>query len=138
MSTRPVTDLLAVFVPPALWFAHFGTLYGAEALLCTPPAAARGALVWIGALVTVAALAALAWVCAPAAPATVRRSRRRAHRCGILAQRGAAARPARRIGRGLDHISSRGPPGLHGRVGLNRNCAAFGPFSPKCFRSFAL
>jgi hypothetical protein len=60
-APRPATDLFAVFIPPALWFAHFGVLYGAEALLCTPPAAARGTLVWIGALFTVATLAALAW-----------------------------------------------------------------------------
>ena len=61
MNVRPVSDLFAVFIPPALWFAHFAVLYGAEALLCTPPAATRGAMIWIGALVTVAALAALAW-----------------------------------------------------------------------------
>ena len=40
-APRPLGDLLRVFVPPALWFAHFGVLYGAEALVCTPPAAAR-------------------------------------------------------------------------------------------------
>ena len=65
MSVRPVTDLFAVFIAPALWFAHFGVLYGAEALLCTPPATARGALVWIGALVTVVTLAVLAWFVLP-------------------------------------------------------------------------
>ena len=40
-ARRPLADLLRLFVPPALWFAHFVVLYGAEALICTPPAAAR-------------------------------------------------------------------------------------------------
>lgn len=61
MNVRPVSDLFAVFIPPALWFVHFAVLYGAEALLCTPPAAPRGAMVWTGALATAAILAALAW-----------------------------------------------------------------------------
>jgi uncharacterized RDD family membrane protein YckC len=61
MSARPLADLLAVCIPPTLWFMHFGVLYGAEALLCTPPAAGRGAMIWIGALFTAATLAALAW-----------------------------------------------------------------------------
>jgi len=60
-AARPLGDLLRVFIPPALWFAHFGVLYGAEALVCTPPAAARATLIWVGAIATVAALAALAW-----------------------------------------------------------------------------
>ena len=60
-APRPLGDLLRVFVPPALWFAHFGVLYGAEALVCTPPAAARSTLIWVGAVATVATLAALAW-----------------------------------------------------------------------------
>lgn len=60
-AARPLGDLLGVFIPPALWFAHFGVLYGAEALVCTPPAAGRDVLIWIGAIATVAALAALAW-----------------------------------------------------------------------------
>ena len=60
-AARPLGDLLRVFIPPALWFAHFGVLYGAEALVCTPPAAGGHVLIWIGAIATVATLAALAW-----------------------------------------------------------------------------
>ena len=60
-AARPLGDLLRVFIPPVLWFAHFGVLYGAEALVCTPPAANRHALIWIGAIATIATFAALAW-----------------------------------------------------------------------------
>ena len=63
-AARPIGDLLGVFIPPVLWFAHFGVLYGAEALVCTPPAAGRHVLIWIGAIATVAALAALTWFAA--------------------------------------------------------------------------
>ena len=56
---RPLADLLRLFVPPIVWFAHFTIVYGAEALICTPPAAGRGTMLWIGALATAAALMAL-------------------------------------------------------------------------------
>jgi hypothetical protein len=61
-AARPFGDLLGVCIPPALWFGHFGVLYGAEALACTPPAGGRHLLIWIGAIATVAALAVLAWL----------------------------------------------------------------------------
>jgi hypothetical protein len=59
-APRPLTDLLGVFIGPGLWFAHFGVLYGAEALACVRPSAAPHVLIWIGAIATVATLAALA------------------------------------------------------------------------------
>lgn len=59
-APRPLSDLLRVFIGPGLWFAHFGVLYGAEASVCTPPAAAPRMLVAVGVIATVATLAALA------------------------------------------------------------------------------
>jgi len=59
-NVRPVTDLLWLCIGPGLWFAHFAALYGAEALLCTPPAGSGRVMLWIGAIVTLAVLAALA------------------------------------------------------------------------------
>ena len=61
MSTpriRPLTDLLQLFIGPSIWFAHFTLVYGAEALLCTPPVSPR-VIAWIGAVATLAALGAL-------------------------------------------------------------------------------
>lgn len=62
MSTRvrPLTDLLRLFIGPGLWFAHFTVLYGAEALICTPPVTPGRAMIWIAAIATIAALCALA------------------------------------------------------------------------------
>jgi len=56
---RPLVDLLRLFVPPGIWFAQFTTVYLAEALMCTPPVARPGALIWTGAAATLTALAAL-------------------------------------------------------------------------------
>jgi hypothetical protein len=60
MSTRvrPLADLFKLFVGPIAWFAHFTFVYGAEAMLCTPPASPR-AMVWLGAAATLVALAVL-------------------------------------------------------------------------------
>jgi len=57
---RPLTDLLRLFVGPGLWFAHFVVLYGAEALVCTPPAASGRAMTWIALAATIMTLGALA------------------------------------------------------------------------------
>ena len=46
MSTprvRPLADLLRLFIGPGIWFAHFTLVYGAEALICTPPVAPASA-----------------------------------------------------------------------------------------------
>ena len=56
---RPLADLLRLFVPPAVWFAYFTVVYGAEALVCTPPVARPSVMIWIGAAATAAALIAL-------------------------------------------------------------------------------
>jgi hypothetical protein len=56
---RPLADLLRLFVAPGVWFAHFTVVYGAEALICTPPVTGRGVMIWTGAAATVLALAAL-------------------------------------------------------------------------------
>ena len=90
MSTprvRPLADLLQLFTGPAVWFAHFTVVYGAEALICTPPVGSPRAMVWIGAAATIAALGALGAF----AVALLRRQRNpksagRAHRCGIFAR----------------------------------------------------
>lgn len=55
----PLTDLLRLFVGPGVWFAHFTFVYGAEALICTPPVARPALMSWAGAAATAAALAAL-------------------------------------------------------------------------------
>lgn len=56
---RPFGDLLRIFVGPGIWFAHFVALYGAEALICTPPTGSSRAMVWTGVVATALALAAL-------------------------------------------------------------------------------
>ena len=62
MSTRarPLADLLHLFIGPGLWFAHLTVLYGAEALICTPPVASGRAMGWIASAATIAVLGALA------------------------------------------------------------------------------
>ena len=62
--TRPLADLLRLFVGPLVWFLHLVLLYGAEALICTPPAGSGRAMMWLGAAATVAALCALAMLTA--------------------------------------------------------------------------
>jgi uncharacterized membrane-anchored protein len=56
---RPLDDFLQLFTGPVIWFAHFVTLYGAEALICTPGLASAGTMAWAAGAVTLAALAAL-------------------------------------------------------------------------------
>lgn len=63
MSTpraRPLADLLRLFIGPALWFGHLAVLYGAEALICTPPLASGRAMSWIASAATILVLGALA------------------------------------------------------------------------------
>ena len=57
---RPLADLLRLFVPPVVWFAHFTVVYGGEALICTPPVTKPGIMLWTGAAATAVAFAALA------------------------------------------------------------------------------
>jgi hypothetical protein len=66
--TRPLADLLRLFVGPAVWFLHLALLYGAEALICTPPVGSGRAMVWLGIAATVAALGALLLLAAVPAP----------------------------------------------------------------------
>ena len=56
---RPLADLLRLFIPPTIWFAHFTVIYGAKALICTPPVARASVMMWIGVVATAATLAAL-------------------------------------------------------------------------------
>jgi hypothetical protein len=56
---RPLGDFLQLFTGPVIWFAHFVTLYGAEALICTPGLASAGTMTWAAGAATLAALAAL-------------------------------------------------------------------------------
>jgi hypothetical protein len=58
--TRPLADLLWLFIGPTVWLGHFVLLYGAEALLCTPPVTSARAMMWIAFAAAVAALVALA------------------------------------------------------------------------------
>lgn len=59
---RPFADFLRIFVGPVIWFIHLVLLYGAEALLCMPPAGSGRTTIWVGISATVAALAALVLV----------------------------------------------------------------------------
>jgi hypothetical protein len=56
---RPLGDLLQLCTGPVIWFAHFATLYAAEALICTPGLASAGAMTWVAGAATLAALAGL-------------------------------------------------------------------------------
>ena len=57
---RPMSDLLLALIGPIVWAGHFFGLYLTEALLCSILAPAAGAQIrWIGAGLTVIALAAL-------------------------------------------------------------------------------
>ena len=84
---RPFTDLLRLFAGPAVWFAHFTVVYGAEALICTPPIGSPRAMVWTGLAATVVALAALiafAIACGGSAfPKKRRTSTRARHFCAL-------------------------------------------------------
>lgn len=56
---RPVVDLFAICAGPAIWFAYFSAMYGAETWACADPAAAQTRMAWFGALATAVALLAL-------------------------------------------------------------------------------
>ena len=58
--TRPLADLLRLFIGPAVWFLHLAFLYGAAALICTPPVGSVRTMTWLGAAATVTALVVLA------------------------------------------------------------------------------
>jgi hypothetical protein len=66
--TRPLADLLRLLVGPVVWFLHLVVLYGAEALICTPPVGTEQAMLWLGAAATGAAVAALVILIAMPAP----------------------------------------------------------------------
>jgi hypothetical protein len=56
-SVQPLRDFLRVLIAPAVWFAHFSFLYGAEALICIEPPPGRGAAMgWTAILATAVAL----------------------------------------------------------------------------------
>lgn len=93
MSTprvRPLIDLLQIFTGPIIWFAHFTFVYGAEALICTPPASSPRLMLWLGAAATVAALAGLGSFAVPlarraaAAPADQHAGAAFLHRAALL------------------------------------------------------
>ena len=73
--TRPLADFLRIVAGPVVWFLHLVLLYGAEALLCMPPAGSGRTTIWVGVSATVAALAALVLV----AVATLRAEGRSRH-----------------------------------------------------------
>jgi len=60
--TRPLADLLRLFVGPVVWFLHLALLYGAEALICTPPVGSGRAMMWLGISATIAALGTLVFL----------------------------------------------------------------------------
>lgn len=66
--TRPLADLLRLCIAPVVWFLHLALLYGAEALICTPPAGSARAIVWFGIVATAAALGTLVFLVATPAP----------------------------------------------------------------------
>ncbi|MBR1189450.1 hypothetical protein [Bradyrhizobium sp. AUGA SZCCT0160] len=63
-QTRSLADLLWLLVGPVVWFLHLVVLYGAEALICTPPVGSGRAMMWMGAAATIATLGALAMLAA--------------------------------------------------------------------------
>lgn len=60
-AVRPLSDLLRLGTGPIVWFAHFTLTYGAEVVVCRPPAPSPGAMLWFGATTTALALIALVW-----------------------------------------------------------------------------
>jgi bacteriorhodopsin len=56
---QPLSAMLQMLAGPVIWFAHFVVLYGAEALICTPPLESSGAMTSVTIAATVAALVAL-------------------------------------------------------------------------------
>lgn len=66
--TRPLADLLRLFIGPVVWFLHLALLYGAEALICTQPVGSARAMVWLGIAATAAALGTLVLLTSAPAP----------------------------------------------------------------------
>jgi hypothetical protein len=56
---QPLSAMLQMLAGPVIWFAQFVVLYGAEALICTPPLESSGAMTSVTIAATVAALGAL-------------------------------------------------------------------------------
>jgi hypothetical protein len=56
---QPLSAMFQMLTGPVIWFAHFVVLYGAEALICTPPLASSGAMTSVTIAATLAALVAL-------------------------------------------------------------------------------
>lgn len=57
---RPFGDFLRLLIAPAIWFAHFSSLYAAETLICIgPPADQATTMGWIAVLATAAGLTGL-------------------------------------------------------------------------------
>ena len=71
--TRPLADLLRLFIGPVVWFLHLALLYGAEALICTPPLGSGRVMMWLGIAATAAALGTLVFLAAAPAPGSDRR-----------------------------------------------------------------
>jgi hypothetical protein len=61
-AIRPLRDFLRPFAGPAIWFAHFSVLYGAETLACLGSTQPSSGWVWSVVAATVLALLALASV----------------------------------------------------------------------------
>jgi hypothetical protein len=57
--SRPLSDFIQILTGPVIWFAHFIVLYGAEALICTPPFEQPSTMMWISAASTLGAIGAL-------------------------------------------------------------------------------
>lgn len=62
--SRPLADLLRLFVGPAVWLVHLVVLYSAEALICTRAVGSGAAMMWFGIAATIAALGTLAMLTA--------------------------------------------------------------------------
>jgi hypothetical protein len=56
---QPLSAMLQMLTGPVIWFTHFVVLYGAEALICTPPLASLGAMASVTIAATLAALVVL-------------------------------------------------------------------------------
>jgi hypothetical protein len=59
IRVQPLGALLRVLAGPAIWFAHFILLYGAEAIFCTPAVASPMTMTAVSVAATLTALSAL-------------------------------------------------------------------------------
>lgn len=66
--TRPLADLLRLFIGPVVWFLHLALLYGGEALICTRSVGSGRTMVWLDIAATVAALGTLVFLIAAPVP----------------------------------------------------------------------